>query len=201
MRWLLVLAGSLQLHSQSDMAIGIVRGDLDSWSGNTRAGELTIRNADKAVYTCSFDVRTYFEREHQMIAIGGLASGDPLEVVADHKPGSSNCYARTVHVVERHARLRTSYSPTESFAPRGNLTFAGMVLRRDPWLLTLRTRSGDLHILLRPDTRYMGNGIRLDRASLLVNAHVFVRGGRNIDGDLEAYQVVWGEIVLMNRER
>jgi len=29
----------------------------------------------------------------------------------------------------------------------------------------------------------------------LVNQHVYIRAGRNTNGMLEAYQVMWGEIV------
>jgi len=186
------------------MPIGIVRGDVVAWNGSTRSGELKIRNPENTVYACLYDGRTYFERDHQMIAVAGLAPGDPVEVVADRKPGSVTCYARTVHVVDTHAqrllpgmrpRLRASYSPTESFAPRGDMAFGGVVARRGLWTLTLKTRNGEETILLRPDTRYMGGGIRLDAAALQVNTHVFVRAGRNVEGDVEAYQVVWGEIL------
>ena len=31
------------------------------------------------------------------------------------------------------------------------------------------------------------------------NTRVFVRAGRNLDDDLEVYQVIWGEILEPNR--
>jgi hypothetical protein len=71
-------------------------------------------------------------------------------------------------------------------------------MRVDPQLLTLRTRRGEQHLLLRQDTRYLGDGARVDLKSLQVNTRVFVRAGRNLDQEIEAYQVIWGSIVQPN---
>jgi hypothetical protein len=186
------------------MPIGLVHGTLVSWTGSARAGELSISNSDHGVSSCLFDLRTYFEREHQTVAVTSLAPGDPVEVLADHRPGSSNCYARTVHVVEARVSrlmpgmrppLRRASSPTEVFAPRGDFIFAGIVRQQELTRITLRTRTGDVQLTLRPDTRYLGDGVRRDASEPLVNRHVFVRAGRDAGGDFEAYQVVWGEIV------
>ena len=185
------------------MPTGIVRGRLVSLSGTTHTGEVTIRNSN-GLSSCRFDSRTYFEREHEMIPPAALATGDPLEIVADRKPGSPACYARTVQVVNSHPQLfvpgvrpplRTVPSPTEAFAPRGDFMFGGRVVRRDGERLTVMTRAGEIHVVLRPDTRYAGDGLTVDAASLPVNAHVFVRAGRDVDGFLEAYQIMWGAIV------
>lgn len=186
MRFLLGLLAA-SLGAQTIMPVGFVRGDVVS----TNAGELTIRNTQNAVLGCFYDARTYFERDRQSIAVAGLAAGDPVEVLADRKPGSPNCYARTVQVVSLR---RPQRHPVESFQPRGDMTFGGTVVRRASRVLTLKTRAGAITLRLRPDTRYLGDGLRLDAEALLVNTHVFVRGGRNLDGDLEAYQVVWGEM-------
>ena len=48
---------------------------------------------------------------------------------------------------------------------------------------------------MRTDTRFLAGGVRLDAAALPVNTRVFVRAGRSLDGGIEAYQVMWGEIV------
>ena len=185
------------------MPIGLVHGRLVSWSGSTGSGEITVSSSE-GVCSCLFDARTYFERDYRMIAVSGLAAGDPLEVLADRKVGSSNCYARTVHVARGRvpmfvpgvrAPLWSGPSPTESFAPRGDFMFGGRVVRRETQRLTVMTRAGEIHVVLRPDTRYAGGGLSLDAASLPVNTHVFVRAGRDVDGLLEAYQIVWGEIV------
>ncbi len=52
---------------------------------------------------------------------------------------------------------------------------------------------------MRPDTRFVRDGRTVEAASLKVNARVFVRGARNLDGAVEAYQVVWGEILRPHR--
>jgi hypothetical protein len=76
------------------------------------------------------------------------------------------------------------------------MTFSGMVVRLSPEMMVLRTRSEPRQtIQLRPDTRYVSDGVRADAADLKVNTHVFVRCGRNLDDEIEAYQVIWGGIV------
>ena len=183
--------------AQESMPRGIVRGTLAAWEGSAAAGALTVRKADGVVYGCSYDRHTYFERNHWLVRVSTLAAGDPVEVVADRRPGSSACYVRMLQViVETPPQRRLAIRRTvESFQPRGNLSFAGLVLRRDPETLTLKTRAGERTVLLRSDTRYLGEGVRVDPAALCVNMHVFVRAGRNLDGEVEAYQVVWGEIL------
>ena len=87
-------------------------------------------------------------------------------------------------------------SPTERIAPRGDITVTGLVTNMSGQWLTLRTRSeGIQRFLLRHDTRYVGEGLRVDRESLHAGTRVFVRAGRNFEGVVEAYQVIWGEIM------
>jgi hypothetical protein len=193
--------------SAQQAPIGIIRGDLVKWDSNAGSGQLEVRTPEGRDYECGFDRKTYFERDNQMVAPAAMKPGDRLEIVSDRKPGSQVCYARTVHVLDSTAsrmgpggrpRFRRAQSPTESFAPRGDLTFAGVVVRVDHDVLTLRTRGeGEMSILLRQDTRYIGDGQRVDPDGLKRNTRVFVRAGRNLDNDIEAYQVVWGEIVLV----
>jgi hypothetical protein len=81
--------------------------------------------------------------------------------------------------------------------PRGRLTMAGVVLRRSEGSLVLRTRfDGEQTVLLRPDTRYLESGSQVASSALKVNTRIFVRGGKNLDQEIEAYQVIWGEILL-----
>ncbi len=76
------------------------------------------------------------------------------------------------------------------------MTFAGVVTQLTPELLVLRTRSEPRQtLLLRSDTRFMSEGQRVERADLHVNTRVFVRAGRNLDNEVEVYQVIWGDIV------
>ncbi len=180
MRFMLGLLAT-SLGAQTSMPVGIIRGDVVS----TQAGELTIRNNQNIVLGCFYDARTYFERDRQSIVAGGLVAGDPVEVVADRTP---NCYARTVQVVRTR---RPQRYPAELLTPRGDMAFGGVVVRRGGRMITIKTRNGEIMLRLRPDTRYLGDGLRLDAEALLVNAHVFIRGGRNVDGDMEAYQVIW----------
>lgn len=191
--------------AQENAPIGILRGDLVAWSGTPRAGLLTFRNADNRLLECGFDDKTWFERENEHIVISAMRNGDHLELVADHKPPSTRCYARTVQILDvtlprRTASgkpgLRSHNSATELFAPRGDMTFAGIVMGMNGNWLTLLTRDKGRHVLLlRPDTRYLGGGLPQERSSLAPQTLVFVRAGRNLDGDIEAYTIIWGDIL------
>ena len=55
--------------------------------------------------------------------------------------------------------------------------------------------SGDLSILLGIDTRYLGDGQLVDADSLKPNMRVFVRAGKDLYNEVEAYQVIWGTIL------
>src|ERR1700676_481789 len=112
--------------AQENAPIGILRGDLITWSGTARAGLLTFRNADNRLLECGFDDKTWFERENEHIVIAAIRAGDHLELVADHRPPSTTCYARTVQILDvtlprRNASgkpgLRSHNSATELFAP------------------------------------------------------------------------------------
>src|SRR5258707_10849736 len=163
---ILVLAIAGPLASQENGPIGILRGDLVAWSGAPRAGTLTFRNADNALLQCSFDDKTWFGRENEHIAVSGVRAGDHLEIVADHKPASAVCYARTVKILDMllarrtaagKPRLSSHNNATELLAPRGDMTFSGLVMSIDGNWLMLRTRDkGTRQLLLRPDTRFLG---------------------------------------------
>jgi hypothetical protein len=191
--WL--MAGCICLEAQTVMPIGIVRGSVVALIGSARSGELDIRSSQSLVYSCLYDARTYFERDHRAIGVTGLSAGDPVEVVADRRPGSGACYTRIVEVVEKSVR----HAPSMESPPlRGNLTFGGMVLQRNLSRMTMRTRDGEISLILRPDTYYIDDGIRVENSPGLVNKHVFVRAGRDIYGHLEAYQIMWAEEMTGN---
>lgn len=199
-----VLAAGI-VAAQENAPIGILRGDLVAWTGTPRAGLLTFRSADNRVLECGFDDKTWFERENEHIVISAMKHGDHLELVADHRPPSTQCYARTVQILDVTVPRRTASgkprfhlhnSATELFAPRGEMTFAGIVLGMQGNWLTLVTRDKGRHVLLlRPDTRYLGGGLPQQRSNLAPQTLVFVRAGRNLDGDIEAYTIVWGDIL------
>jgi hypothetical protein len=201
-RALLSLAALGMAWAQPGAPIGMTRGALMTWSGTARLGEFLFRNADNIVYRCSYDDKTYFERDRERIFIGGTHQGDRLEVLSDRRDGSAQCYARIVHVLDAAtvraaaARPKTRVGPTEVFALRGDLTFAGVVIRINAESLLLRTRAGARKtILLRADTRYLGGGEPLDRNALQLNTPVFIRAGRNLEDEVEAFQIVWGDIL------
>jgi hypothetical protein len=203
---ILVLATAGPLATQENGPIGILRGDLVSWSGTAQAGSLTFRNADNRLLQCSFDDKTWFERENEHIALSGARVGDHLEIVADRKQASAaTCYARTVQILDMTLPRRTAAgkprfashnNATELLAPRGDMTFSGIVMSTSGGWLTLRTRDkGTKTLLLRPDTRYLGCGLAQERSNLQPQTLVFIRAGRNLDGDIEAYTIVWGDIL------
>ena len=66
---------------------------------------------------------------------------------------------------------------------------SGLVVASDGAMFTINTRTGPRTLKLRADTHYS------DATEPLINKHVFVRAGRNQQGTLEAYQVVWGGIL------
>jgi len=133
-----------------------------------------------------------------------LKTGELVEVVADRLPGIALRYARTVHVVEPArpvrpeslGRLRMYRSPIEHLAPLGSLTFSGVLFRVNEQRIEVHTRDGgDKTFLLRLDTRYLDGGNAVDAATLKPNMRIFVRAGKDLYGELEAYQVIWGSIL------
>jgi hypothetical protein len=176
------------LHAQQTMPVGIVHGSLVTWQN----GNLSIRQADGAVYDCSYDNHTLFQRNQWPIQSSDLAGGEPVEVVSDRWPATRSCYVRMVSVVYASPKLPRRRAPaTEVWVPRGYLTFSGLVVKNEDSKITLKTRNGPRTLRLRPDTRYS------EASQPLLNKHVFVRAGRSLEGVLEAYQVMWGEILLV----
>ena len=184
--------------------IGIVRGALIECD----ATHLTLGVEESRVFRFLTDGRTFIERDHMRIFCPSLRKGERIELVSDRSPEAGARYARLVSVVTREIRPRRQQAlmalrapllhddPTISIAPRGSLTFTGVVLRLDADGLVLRTRvNGEKWILVRRDTRYREDGLQVDSSDLRSSTRVFVRGGTNLDGELEAYEVVWGEIL------
>ncbi len=183
--------------------MGIVTGPLvtrEGWHLQVETGEG--QRAD-----CVFDIKTWMERDGQRIEAAALAPGDRLEMVTDRR-GDTGCYVRTIHVLDvpaqsmvpgRRPSMKREYSsPSERFAPRGDITATGLVVDITGNWLTIRTRGSEANkqrFLLRHDTRYVGDGLRTDREALTIQTRVSVRAGRNFEGVVEAYQVIWGDIM------
>jgi hypothetical protein len=199
--WGGVLLLAIPLGAQQPAPPGLVHGALLECRAGRESGELSIRAAGNQVFRFRFDDKTYFEREGERVAPNRLEKGDWLEIVADQWPGSPLRYARTVHVIEQKTRAaadswRAAGGGFDPLFLRGDLTFAGVVERLNGERLVLHTRaSGDKIILLRRDTRYLSGGRQVDASELKPNTRVFIRAGKNLDNQVEAYQVVWGAIL------
>jgi len=200
----LLLLFSFSIFAQTPAAPALIRGVLLE-RDTPATGEFSVRNADNQVFRYHFDAKTYVERENQMIDVPRLQPGEKVEVVSDSVPGSILRYARTVHVFEDAPRTPRPLTagryraqrPTErTTVPTGNLTYSGVVFRLTGEHIVLHTRdAGDQSILLRKDTRYLENGENVEAASLKPNMRVFVRAGKDLYDQVEAYQIVWGSIL------
>lgn len=192
--------------AQDNGLLSVLRGDLIDWT-NAAHGDFSIRTADSSVQRCRFDEQTYLEREKQKVAAARINTGQQVEVIVDRNPGGLACYARAVRVTReddgraaamlRLQALRTTRSPMlDSIFPRGNLTFAAVVLSIGNETMLVRTRNeGQKAIHLRADTKFLDEGRAANSAALQPNMRVFIRAGKNLDNEIEAYQVVWGEIL------
>ena len=202
-RLALLLLGALTAAAQTPPA-ALVRGVLLECDAKA-PGEFSIRAADNQVLRYHFDLKTYVERENQMIDIQRLSPGEKLEVLSDKVPDSLLRYARTVHVVEAPpparplsaGRYRALRRPADDLPVRtGNLTYAGVVFRITPDRIFLHLRDGsEQSIALRKDTRYLQNGALVESGSLKPNMRVFVKAGKDVYDVVEAYQVIWGRIL------
>jgi hypothetical protein len=186
------------LCSAADMPKGIFHGTMAGFDGTTKSGVLMARNKEGDVFNCGYDSLSYFQYQHEKIPVTKLETGDPLEILTDHKPGTTVCYVRFLEVVPPQPRRspRRQEPPTRAvYQPKGDRTVAGVVIRLDRTSVTLRTRDGEETLLLRPDTRYFGDGLTLEATDLKVNTRVSVRAGPDLFGRIQAYQVAWGEML------
>jgi hypothetical protein len=194
--------------AQDSAPQGFQRGDLIRWQGGPDQGRLTFLVWPDHVYTCSYDDKTYVERDKQRITMDLLAKGDHLEVVADRQPGSSQCYAHAIQVTPAFlpgASLRASPRQMDPPVTAGwslPYTLTGAVSAVTPEMLILRLRSGTHKIIhLRPDTSYLLDGQATDRSALQANRVVFIRARKDLRGDPQAVQVIWGDILQPQPER
>ena len=202
--WLLMPLAWVGL-AQTPSVPPLVRGVLLERDTGTASGEFSVRAADNQVYRYQFDRKTYVERDDQMIDVKRLEPGEKVEVVSDVVPGSVLRYARTIHVLPEQVPARVAAanrlralrpSPALGSLPAGNLTFSGVVFRLTGERIVLHTREGgEASLLLRKDTRYVENGEVVESGNLKLNMRVFVRAGKDLYDQLEAYQVIWGNIL------
>jgi hypothetical protein len=193
---------------------GFVRGVILECDSQTSTGEVAIRAADNQVFRYQFDAKTYAERDDQLIQASRLKPGEKVEVVSDRSPAYTLRYARTIHVVQPLPPARPGIMGRYRAANPGNagnnantaynarldrlptLAFAGVVFRLNGERVVLHTRgTGDQSILLRADTRYLREGETVEAKDLKPNMRVYVRAGKNLYDEVEAYQIVWGTIL------
>jgi hypothetical protein len=198
----LVLAGLAA--AQTRFASPLIRGVLVEREAHATAGQLSVRAADDRIFHYRFDAKTYVERENRLIEVAQLAPGEKVEVLSDEGPASVLRYARTIHVILpqpparplSQGRLRAYRGAADHYEPLATLSFSGVVSSLEPDRLVLRTKdAGNQTIMLRQDTRFLENGEIVERTTLQPSMRVFVRGGRGLYGEVEAYQVIWGEIL------
>jgi hypothetical protein len=202
--WGVLLVAAGLRAAEIPQSAALVRGVLLERDAQLTSGQFSVRLADNQVFRYQFDRKTYVEREQQLVDVPRLRPGEKVEVVSDALPGSVLRYARTVHVIYEATpprppslgRLRSASRLAEDRVPLGTLTYAGVVYRVNGDRLVLHTRDGrEQALLLRKDTRYLRNGEIVDPATLEMNTRVFVRAGKDLWDQLEAYQVIWGKIL------
>lgn len=186
-----------------ELPLGIVRGKVSEPESSGLRGRFLLTAESGRQTRCSFDERTWFESQRVRVSVTAFGPADPVEVLVDQRlqtDGSRRCYARTVRLMEPnapapHPRRPVYRSVTEHIIPRGDLAFSGVVTGFTPDAVLIKTRSAPARpLLLRPDTRFLEGGVASHRDNLPVNQMVFIRAGKNIEGRLEVYQVIWGEI-------
>lgn len=205
----MVLFCSVMAATQTAQQDASVHGTLLERDAQTASGEFSVRLADSEVLRYRFDGRTRVERDRQGIDVARLRPGDTVEVLSHDIAGSPLRYASAIRVESTdeppepvHAvplgRIRSSYrNSIDRFLPTATLAFSGVVLRSNPEHVILHTRDGvEQTILLRPDTRYLEDGNVVEAGALKPNMRVFIRAGRTLYNEIEAYQVVWGQILM-----
>jgi hypothetical protein len=199
-----IVMGMTSVWAQENAPAGFLKGDFLSWTGTPRSGQFVFQSAGNRIYSCTYDNKTYIERDKRYITIASAEKGDSLEIVSDYRNDSTVCYARLVHVLDpQRARVvpgvrprKAPSRPFEVFGPRGNMTLSGLVMGVGSNVLTLKSRRGDYQTIhLRADTRYSDEGQTAEAGNLRVNTLVFIRCSRNLENEVEAYHVVWGEIL------
>jgi hypothetical protein len=210
MRAGLILAAAVALTAQQSATVQTtVRGKLLEWDASD-AGQMLVRAADNRVHCIRFDAKTEVDSRGWHTRMASLHKGDMVEVAVVPGPTARQSYARSVLLLgspapapqprRERARpepaARSIYDSLDDLFPRGNLTFSGTVVEINSGRVILRTREKETtSILLRPDTKYIQDGSPSSSGALRVNTRVFVRAGKNLDNEIEAYRVVWGRIL------
>jgi hypothetical protein len=187
----------------TEMPTGFFRGSLLRWDGTTKTGTITAQNAN-GEFQCHYDKLSWLELEKHRVTPDKLIEGDPLEILADRHPGETTCWILTLKVLPpppppSRAKPKTAaVKPTPARATvvrHGMDNFAGVVTAINESTVTVHTRDGEETFHLRPDTRYIGNGLKMEHSDVTPNMRLSVEAGRNRGGEWEAFQLTWGSIV------
>ncbi len=203
---LCVLAVALPSRAEDGPGVRIWKGELIEWNVRGPVGDLAM--LDKAtIRRCKVSSQTYMTRETLRVTPVGVRVGDFVEVVADLRE-AGRCTALTLYIkpgeqTPKQRSLSPYWTPRSSpgildnLFPRGMITLTGIVDKIVEEEITLWTRTQrKVTFALRPDTVFSDNGRPVGMESLPKQTRVFLRAGRTFDGALEAYQVVWGEILF-----
>jgi hypothetical protein len=198
----LTAAAAAGMCAAADMPSGYFRGAMVSFEGSPTSGVLTARDAGGDSFECGYDGKSYLELAKQRINASKLLAGDRLEVLVDRSGRDRSCYIRILHVLPSEPARPTRAAkaqrrPARSLRPLTTVTVSGVVVRNENGSITVRGREGEESMLVRRDTRFFGDGMRTDADGLGLNQRVFVEAGRDLDGNLEAYQVTWGGILTV----
>ncbi len=177
-------------------------------------GQLAVRLATHEVLRFRFDAKTYVVRNDALIDVPRILPGQSVEVLSDAVPGSPLRYARDIHVLDDASSAAPAVTPAplplvpvsrqpytafdDTFLYTGDLTFSGVVARITADRLILHTRAGEQALEVRRDTRFLDDGTVAAAADLKPNTRVFVKAGKGIYGQVEAYQIIWGDILAPN---
>lgn len=198
MRTFLLLSGILTGSLLAQTPLGIIEGHFLSLEDS----QIQIQLANGKTMPCAVDGRTYLDRERRRLALKDLKAGDFLELVTERHGPLRPCFARMIHVSAGQLRFGGRFEvgqvkrATETISPRGNVNLSGLVRDLQQHWLEIRTRQGEVFRLkLRPDTVFSRDGVRVTQTELAPNQRVNVRCGYSLDGELEAYHLVWGDIL------
>ena len=182
--------------AQRPAPIGTLLGSVVEVSSS---GLIDFKAGSGALLRCRYDDATVTERSHNRVETATLIPSEAIEITTDRKLGA--CYAQKIRVIDKAAlEAKIPLRPTrlailDQLFPRGNLTYAGVVLRHNNDTLVLRTRTeGEKILRLRDDTKFLDSGTPGDLSKLVPNTRVFVRAGKNLENELEVYQIIWGRI-------
>ena len=180
-----------------DVPVGVVSG----YISDIQPASFLLKTITRKEFRCSYDHRTWFEQSRLRVPVKAFQPADLVEIVADRRLiDGTPCYVRTVRLADmskkESGRMRITYrAVTENIIPRGEYQWAGTVSELTADKMILRTRAdGYKTIVLRQDTRYLEDGVVSEWDRLRPNTRVSIRAGRNFEGAVEVYQIVWGSV-------